>query len=118
MDKLINLFYSILHVNDVVDTYYFLDDRLQKLTEDGYTITERRMGTGGVGQIKSIGNEIRIQVSHQLSYGYSKVVVIPFKWEMNIPIWEWYEETEESIQKLNKNFNETSGNNTLLRELH
>ena len=45
-----------------------VSDRVNELRKKGYVVVERSMGSGGVGQIKVLKNEIRIQIG----YGHGK----------------------------------------------
>ena len=55
-------------IRKVLDTEYFIRNRVARLRELGYICEERPMGSGGVGSINETKKEIRIQIG----YGHSK----------------------------------------------
>ena len=53
---------------NVIENTRLISERIEKLEEMGYLVFEFPMGSGGVGQIKEMTNEKRVQIS----YGHGK----------------------------------------------
>lgn len=51
-------------IMSVVKQNRLIADRISKLTEMGYSVSEFPMGSGGVGQIREMSGTIRIQISY------------------------------------------------------
>lgn len=61
----------------VIASKRLVKNRIEILKKMGYHIEERRMGPGGVGQIKKICNETRVQISYGHGrYNYATVVIL------------------------------------------
>lgn len=68
---------DLANIQEVVLENHLVSDRIKKLRKMGYTVDIRRMGSGGVMQIKRLKNETRIQVSYGYGkYNYAYVVII------------------------------------------
>lgn len=65
-------------VNQTISTYTKIDDRVRVLENLGFTIEEKPMGSGGVGQVKTMkSGETRIQIG--CGHGrnnYAKCVIL------------------------------------------
>ena len=55
-------------ITKVVNENKRVSDRIKKLRELGYTVSEVSMGSGGVLQVKELKDETRVQIS----YGHGK----------------------------------------------
>ncbi len=59
---------QITEITRIVKGNRLIVDRQDALIKLGYNVGERPMGSGGVGQMKKINNEVRIQIG----YGHAK----------------------------------------------
>jgi len=64
-------------IMNVVNKHNRVINRENELMEMGYCVAERRMGSGGVGQIKNLKNEIRIQIGYgHTGNNYASCIII------------------------------------------
>lgn len=65
-------------VKNAINNFHFVKERVNYLQDKlGVEIDERPMGSGGVGQIKEMANEIRIQIGYGKSkYNYAMCVIV------------------------------------------
>ena len=62
---------------NTINTHRLIKDRVSELEERGYLVKERRMGSGGVGQIIVVKNEIRMQIGYGHGiYNYAMCVIL------------------------------------------
>ena len=68
---------EVKEVKTIISKHRLVKDRVKELYKNGYNIEECAMGSGGVGQIKTLKNEVRIQVGYGHGrYNYAKCVII------------------------------------------
>lgn len=68
---------SYKKVLNIIKSYHFVNDRIDQLEDE--EITEKAMGTGGVGQMKIIKDNVYIQIGYgHGKWNYAKVVKIGF----------------------------------------
>lgn len=61
-----------------IDLYKRQKPRFENLRERGYKVESRPMGSGGVGQVRVIEKEIRVQVGAAYTkWGYAMCVILP-----------------------------------------
>lgn len=71
---------TLFDIDYIIKENYHIENRVQQLKNSGYTVVEKFMGSGGVGQVKVVDNTIRIQVSYgKGKYNLAQVVEIPKK---------------------------------------
>lgn len=63
-------------IKSVIKNNRFFADRVATLVKKGFVVGERRMGTGGVGKVMRLQDEVRVQISAGYGkYNYAKVVI-------------------------------------------
>ena len=68
---------KINDIRKIIAKYRFVADRESELTDKGYYVTERAMGSGGTGQIKILASEIRVQIGYGHGRNnYAKCVIL------------------------------------------
>ena len=68
---------TVNEVKTIISKHRLISDRVNELNKKGYVINECPMGSGGVGQIKTLTNEVRIQIGFgHGKYNYAKCVTI------------------------------------------
>jgi len=61
----------------VVEKHRLVEDRVNDLESNGFTVEKVPMGSGGIGQIKEMQNEYRIQIGYgQTKHNYAHAVII------------------------------------------
>ena len=66
-------------VKAIIAKHRLISEREKELIKKGYTIKECQMGSGGTGQIKTLKNEIRMQIaSGHGKYNYAPCVIFKF----------------------------------------
>jgi len=59
---------NVSKVNKIIAKHRLVANRVRELKKKGFTVKEKSMGSGGTGQIKTLKNEIRMQIG----YGHGK----------------------------------------------
>ena len=68
---------AMKEISKVIKDNRLIKDRETVLFHMGYTISEKAMGSGGVGQVKTLKTEIRIQIgSGHGRQNYAKCVIL------------------------------------------
>ena len=68
---------TVNEVKTIISKHRLVSDRVNELSKNGYNIKECAMGSGGVGQIKVLKDEVRIQVGFgHGKHNYAKCVTI------------------------------------------
>ena len=66
-------------VKSIISKHRSVSDRENELIKKGFRIKECSMGSGGVGQIKTLKNEVRMQIGYgHGKHNYAKCVVFSF----------------------------------------
>jgi len=61
----------------IVNSIRKIDERIDILLKKGFIIRERAMGPGGVGSVKLISNEMRVQIGcAKGKYNYAMCVIL------------------------------------------
>lgn len=55
---------KIWEIQYIIDTHYHVQDRIEQLESSGYKIDHKFMLSGGVGQLKKVGKEYRMQIGY------------------------------------------------------
>ena len=53
---------SVVEIKQIIAKHRSISARENELLEKGYNVMECAMGSGGVGQVKKIKNEVRVQI--------------------------------------------------------
>ena len=68
---------TVNEVKTIISKHRLVSDRVNELNEKGYIVNECAMGSGGVGQIKTLKDEVRIQIGYgHGKHNYAKCVII------------------------------------------
>lgn len=68
---------KINQIRKIINENRSLKDRYLNLEAAGYSIEERHMGSGGVGQVKTLKTETRVQIeSGHGRYNYANCVIL------------------------------------------
>lgn len=66
-------------VKQIIAKHRLVADRETELHKKGFTVAEKAMGSGGTGQIKTLKNEIRMQIGYgHGKNNYAKCVIFSF----------------------------------------
>jgi hypothetical protein len=70
---------AVSEVKAIIAKHKLVSDRENELIKKGYTTMECPMGSGGTGQIKTLKNEIRMQIGYGHGrYNYATCVIFSF----------------------------------------
>ena len=67
-------------INSIIAKYYFVKDRERELHKLGFKIEKLPMGSGGVGQVKHLQKESRLQIGYGVTrHNYASCVIFKNK---------------------------------------
>lgn len=68
---------EIRAVKNIIKKHRLISKRVEELRKKGFNVQEKSMGPGGVGQVKFLAGETRVQVSYgHGKHNYATVVVL------------------------------------------
>lgn len=66
-----------IDITNAVNTYRLIKDRIAALTEKGFRVEIRPMGSGGVLQVRQASGETRVQIGYGRGrWNYAPVVIL------------------------------------------
>jgi hypothetical protein len=69
---------ELADIYKVIKENRFIWQREDALVKLGYNVEECRMGSGGVGQVRRVGDVVRVQIGYGHSKNnYAKAVILP-----------------------------------------